>query len=63
MKAGSRKYKRPWYCACCGEKYEPGKHLQDRLLVIVPPGHHRVKESVANIGSSSGAQSSNQASS
>eukprot|EP00975_Prorocentrum_lima_P002090 453365-Prorocentrum_lima.AAC.1 len=32
MKACSNKYKRPWYCACCGEKYEPGKHLKDRLL-------------------------------
>eukprot|EP00975_Prorocentrum_lima_P028421 5973200-Prorocentrum_lima.AAC.1 len=29
--------KRFWYCACCGEKYEPDKHLKDRLLIIVPP--------------------------
>eukprot|EP00975_Prorocentrum_lima_P045437 9513844-Prorocentrum_lima.AAC.1 len=50
-----------WYCPCCGTKISPG--TVDRLLIIVPPSSRGVKEQAVNTENSSGAQSSNQASS
>eukprot|EP00975_Prorocentrum_lima_P004405 954650-Prorocentrum_lima.AAC.1 len=40
-----------WYCPCCGAKVFHDNMA--RLLVIMPPGNHRVKGSVANAGNSS----------
>eukprot|EP00975_Prorocentrum_lima_P050997 10685171-Prorocentrum_lima.AAC.1 len=37
MISSSKKENRRWYCPCCGTKFNAGKHLACRLLIIVPP--------------------------
>eukprot|EP00975_Prorocentrum_lima_P043622 9154476-Prorocentrum_lima.AAC.1 len=37
MITSSKKENCRWYCPCCGTKFNAGKYLACRLLIIVPP--------------------------
>eukprot|EP00975_Prorocentrum_lima_P044826 9389656-Prorocentrum_lima.AAC.1 len=62
MTASSNKKKRPWYCPCCGGKYNAGKYLARRLMVIVPPSSkYSVKNQTKAAESDNESQASTQA--
>eukprot|EP00975_Prorocentrum_lima_P004639 1010187-Prorocentrum_lima.AAC.1 len=61
--ASSNKECRYWYCPCCGGRFNAGRHLPYRLMIIVPPNSkHSAKKQGKDAESDEESQASTQAS-